>query len=146
MSVPLDRPYYGAPWGVAIARFFGKYATFRGRASRSEYWWWAFTNAIVAIVINVVGQSLGASEWQNIPVGLPVVVGPMGPVTSTPGVIALVYALVTFLPSLALTWRRLHDTDRSGAWFFLVFVPLVGWFVLLLFLIGRSRDDGRAFD
>ena len=106
MSVPLDRPYYGAPWGVAIVRFFGNYATFRGRASRSEYWWWAFTNAIVAIVINVVGQSLGASEWQNVPVGLPVVVGPVGPVTSAPGVIALVYALAPaslgIAPKLAL--------------------------------------------
>ncbi|MDQ1083562.1 uncharacterized membrane protein YhaH (DUF805 family) [Microbacterium proteolyticum] len=46
-AVPLDQPYYGAPLSAAVQRFFRKYFTSHGRASRSEYWWWALVNAIV---------------------------------------------------------------------------------------------------
>ena len=146
MSLALAQPAYGASWGAAIARFFGKYATFRGRASRSEYWWWALTNALIGIALNILAGAVGADDMQRIPIALPLAGGPSGPVTSVVGAIALVYALATLLPNLALTWRRLHDTDRSGGWFFLVLVPVVGWIVLFFFLIGRPRPEGVRFD
>ncbi|MET0672143.1 MAG: DUF805 domain-containing protein [Microbacterium pygmaeum] len=146
MSIPLDRPYYGAPWAVAIARFFGNYAIFRGRASRSEYWWWALTNALILGAMSILAGATGADEWPNGQIALPLGGGPSGPVTTTAGVIALVYWLGTLLPNFALTWRRLHDTDRSGAWFLLVVIPLIGWIVVFFFLIGRPAEGGRRFD
>ena len=54
---PLWAPYYGAPFPVAVRRFFKKYATFSGRASRSEYWWWVLVAAVVGIIINVITAS-----------------------------------------------------------------------------------------
>jgi hypothetical protein len=51
-QVPLDKPLYGATFGQAISRFFKKYATFSGRASRSEYWWWVLASAIISAVLS----------------------------------------------------------------------------------------------
>jgi uncharacterized membrane protein YhaH (DUF805 family) len=53
----------------------------------------------------------------------------------------LVFALATSLPSLAVTARRLHDTNRSGWWQLLYFVPLIGVIVLLVFLIQDSKQE-----
>lgn len=67
-------------------------------------------------------------------------------ITGAAGFLALIFSLGTLLPNLAITWRRLHDTGRSGAWFFIAFLPVVGWIVLLIFLIGSPREEGRRFD
>jgi uncharacterized membrane protein YhaH (DUF805 family) len=146
MSAPLDRPLYDASWGAAVARFFANYSIFRGRASRSEYWWWALTNALIIIALNTLASVSGAEGWQNGAITLPLAGGPGGLITTIPGAIALIYGLGTLLPNLAITWRRLHDTDRSGAWFLLTFLPVVGWIVVFFFLIGRPREEGSRFD
>ena len=52
---PLWAPFFGADGVQAVRRFFKKYATFTGRASRSEYWWWAFVQLLFAGVLWVVG-------------------------------------------------------------------------------------------
>jgi len=146
MTFVADRPLYGASWGAAIVRVFQKYATFRGRASPSEYWWWVLTGILVTTAINVLASATGVDPWQGGTLALPPFGNAAGAVTSVPGVIALIWGLGTLLPSLAVTWRRLHDTDRSGAWFFLFLVPLVGWIVLIVFLAGSPRDEGARFD
>ena len=53
-ETPLWAPLYGATLQQAVQRFFKKYAIFSGRASRSEYWWWALVSLIVGIVINII--------------------------------------------------------------------------------------------
>ena len=53
-SAPSDRPLYGAGFGQAVRRFWSKYATFSGRASRSEFWWWQLANLLVAVVLAVI--------------------------------------------------------------------------------------------
>ncbi|APH46002.1 hypothetical protein BMW26_14335 [Microbacterium sp. 1.5R] len=58
----------------------------------------------------------------------------------------LIYATGILIPALALTWRRLHDIDRSGAWFFIAFVPLLGAIVLLVFTLLSARPAGARFD
>lgn len=146
MRPVLERPLYGASWAAAVTRFFQKYATFRGRASPSEYWWWALTNALATIALNILAAATGADPWENGTLALPPFGGASGAVTSVAGAIALVYGLGTLLPGLAVTWRRLHDTDRSGMWFLLILVPLVGWIVLLVFLTGGPREEGARFD
>lgn len=146
MAPALDRPLYGASWGAAVARYVGNYARFRGRASRSEYWWWALTNVLITIALNWLGQTLDPGGWRDGAIGLPLSSGSFGSFGTVAGVIALVYGLGTLIPNFALTWRRLHDTNRGGAWFFLVLIPIVGWIVLFFFLIGRPHDEGRRFD
>lgn len=87
------------------------YVGFSGRARRKEYWMFTLINAIVGAIINVIQLILGLE--------LPY--------------LSMLYLLATFLPVLALAIRRLHDTDRSGAWALLFFVPFIGWLVLLVF-------------
>jgi uncharacterized membrane protein YhaH (DUF805 family) len=148
-TTPLSRPLYGASWPQAIARYFLKYATFTGRASRSEFWWWVLTNALVGIGFQIVstaaGEPLTFSSW---PAPYVVWNGAQveGGATTVLGGIAALYSLLTLVPGLALTWRRLHDTNRSGLWFFLVLIPLIGAIVLLVFTIEGPRAEGARFD
>ncbi|HEY9293390.1 MAG TPA: DUF805 domain-containing protein [Microlunatus sp.] len=111
-AVPLSQPLYGASIADAWTRFWKKYATFSGRASRSEYWWWY----LIAVVINGVLNSLGRID---------------GAVGDTFNVVGGLWGLATIVPTLALLWRRLHDTNRSGLWAFAPLV-LVGVGVVLL--------------
>lgn len=53
--------------------------------------------------------------------------------------LALLYSLVVFLPALAVSVRRLHDTGRSAWWLLLAFFPVVGWIVLLVFAVQPSK-------
>lgn len=95
-------------WYLSVLK---NYVGFSGRARRKEYWMFTLINAIVGAIINVIQLILGLE--------LPY--------------LSMLYLLATFLPVLALAIRRLHDTDRSGAWALLFFVPFIGWLVLLFF-------------
>jgi len=133
---PLNQPYYGASIGAAIRRFFTKYATFRGRASRSEFWWWELVAAIVGIVYNVLNVATRSSD-------------PNHPYTAGGILVLIVYgifALGTLIPSLAVTWRRMHDTNRSGAWYFIAFIPIIGTIIFIVFAAGASKPEGQRFD
>lgn len=101
----------------AVATCFSKYATFEGRAPRSEYWWWM----VFLLAGNFAITFLEAS-----------IIGIAG---NGPPLMSGIFSLAVFLPHLAVLVRRLHDTNRSGFWFFIAFVPLVGWLILLYFLI-----------
>jgi uncharacterized membrane protein YhaH (DUF805 family) len=132
--VPLWAPLYGASFGEAVARFFMKYATFSGRASRSEYWWWALVSGIVSGVTNLLmlaGRSSG---------------GKLGAVYFVGLALAGIWLLATFIPSLALLVRRLHDSNRSGWMVLLSFVPFIGGLVLLVFTLQDSKPEGQRFD
>ena len=145
--VPLSAPLYGASLPQAVARFFRKYATFSGRASRSEYWWWVLANALVALAFNLIG-SLTDPQFTSRMIDLlsPFASGGSLPLTSPVGVAFLLYATAILIPALALTWRRLHDVDRSGAWFFITLVPIIGAIVLLVFTLLSARPAGARFD
>lgn len=139
---PLAQPYYGAPIGAAVTRFFKKYATFSGRASRSEFWWWVLVMFIVGTVLNVLAAATGG-------VGSVDEYGMM----ATPSGIGLVFyivyiiwSLATIVPYLALVVRRLHDSDKSGFWIFIGLVPLVGGIVLLVFMLTGPKPEGARFD
>ncbi|PPF62614.1 DUF805 domain-containing protein [Clavibacter michiganensis] len=137
---PIDQPYYGAPIGAAVKRFFTKYATFSGRASRSEYWWWTLVVIIVSIVLNVLSLALGGSgigqgDTSSMTAGATVIT-----------VIASLWTLATIIPTLALAWRRLHDTNRSGAWYLLVLIPLIGSIILIVWFASAAKPEGQRFD
>ena len=100
-----------------------KYAVFSGRARRKEYWLFVLFNAIFAILLTVVD----------------VMVGTYDPETQS-GVISSIYSLAVFLPSLAVTVRRLHDTDRSGWWVMLPTGTLIGGGILLAITMVGNHD------
>ena len=89
-----------------------KYASFSGRARRTEYWMFFLVYFVIALVIGVVEGLL-----------------------SIGGYLTGMFALVHLLPSIAVTVRRLHDTNRTGWWAALALVPIVGPLVLLYFAV-----------
>lgn len=139
-SVPLSAPYYGASLPIAVGRFWRKYAIFSGRASRSEYWWWALIEfIIVAILLSVYIPSLLAARTGGaglrINTGIIVVI-----------IIGGIWGLATIVPTIALTWRRLHDANFSGLFWLLSFIPSVGGLIMLVLTLQPSKPEGARFD
>ena len=101
-----------------------KYAVFDGRARRMEFWMFALFNCIVAVVLSIIEYMLGIF-----------------------GLSAL-YSLAVLLPSIGVSIRRLHDTDRSGWWLLICLVPVIGIIVLLVFYFmeGTSGDNRFGAD
>lgn len=104
------------------------YAVFSGRASRSQYWLFSLTLFIMLVVAMVIDQTLGDTT-RNEPAGL---------------FTAIVY-LAHVLPAIAVTVRRLHDTDRSGWWILAGLVPLIGQIALLVFMCSPSTPGANRF-
>src|SRR5450755_1246311 len=98
-------------WRVRGA--FGHILTFRGRASRSAFWWFVLLQIIAYLVIGfITNRSSVAGTILDIVVGIPL-----------------------WLAGLSLTVRRLHDANHTGWWWWIGLVPIVGWIVLLVFYL-----------
>jgi uncharacterized membrane protein YhaH (DUF805 family) len=136
---PLEMPSYGIGFVDAIKLGFKKYATFSGRASRSEYWWWYLFTFLVYLVLGVPLYVLGIATSRD---------GGRTPGTlAIPLIILLtVFALGIIVPSLALTVRRLHDAGYSGLLALLFLIPYVGGLVLLIFALLPSSPAGAKYD
>jgi uncharacterized membrane protein YhaH (DUF805 family) len=55
------------------------------------------------------------------------------------------FGLVTFIPTVSVAIRRLHDSDRTGWWYLLIFVPLIGWIILLIWYVTKGTDGPNRF-
>jgi hypothetical protein len=108
-------PILGIGFVDAIRRGLMQFAVFQGRASRSEFWWFALFNFLVGLVLG----------W--IPF------------------IGFIIMIALLIPGIAVGVRRLHDTDRVGWWYLIGFVPLIGFIVLLIFFIQPSRPGQNRF-
>lgn len=120
-----------------------RYATFTGRARRSEYWIFTLVSAAIALALAVVDALVfGTGSVTALSGG-----GSVSAAVSI-GVLSTIYSLAVLLPGLAVTVRRLHDTDRSGWWMLLGFVPIVGGIVLLVLLAldGTRGPNGHGPD
>lgn len=107
-----------------------KYATFVGRTSLREYWHFVIANLIIGFVGGLA---------------LVIVSVLLGVITQTPALGFIVYflgvggyGLYIIIPSIAITVRRLHDQDKSGAWYFIVLIPYIGAIILLIFTCLRG--------
>lgn len=105
----------------AVRTVLSKYATFSGRARRSEYWWFALFAGIVYIVAGIIDAVIGNA------------------------VLGYIVMLALLLPSLAVTVRRLHDTGRTGWWILIGIVPLIGAIVLLVFEVQDSQPGANNY-
>ena len=131
---PLWAPYYGAPFPAAVKRFFKKYATFSGRASRSEFWWWALVSFAVSVVLNIITTATTTSTLDSTPtLGIGAILG-------------AIWGLATLVPSLALVVRRLHDGGFSGLLALLLLVPFAGAVAVLVLTILPSKPEGQKYD
>lgn len=140
---PLWAPYYGAPFPAAVRRFFKRYATFSGRASRSEYWWWTLVSVGVSIIVNIIIGAGAAATPASSSLGSTPAPGP-GAIVGY--ILLVIWALATVVPSLALTVRRLHDVNMSGWLVLLGLVPFLGALALLVFMILPANPAGQRFD
>jgi uncharacterized membrane protein YhaH (DUF805 family) len=111
----------------AVKKFFNNYANFNGRSTRADYWWVVLASACFGFVVGFIGGLMGES-------GIKIISTIMG-----------LYSLAILVPSLAITVRRLHDTNKSG-WFILIsLVPFVGSIILLVFLCLDSVNEGNQY-
>lgn len=106
-------------WYVAVLK---KYAAFSGRARRSEFWYFTLFNVLITIVLAIVDFE-----------------------TTRIGALTALYGLAVLIPGLAVEVRRLHDTNRSGWWLFIAFVPLVGAILLLVFFVQDSQTGENRY-
>lgn len=118
-------------FGEAISSFFRNYVTFSGRARRSEFWFAVLFTTLVSMAISIVFP--GTVQY----------VGDF-PVEQASAASQL-WSLATLLPSLALTWRRLHDIGRKGTYFFFIFIPIAGAIMLLIQLVKDSEPGANAY-
>ena len=100
-----------------------KYADFNGRALRSEYWYFVLFTYILQLVLGVVASA--APSLGNAILGL--------------------VMLALIVPSLAVGARRLHDLNKSGWWQLLVFLPLIGIIVLIVFYCTEGNPGANRF-
>ena len=100
-----------------------KYATFSGRATRSEYWYIVLLGYLLALLIVLLGMMINSPE---LTIGL-----------------SSVLSLILLIPGLAVCVRRLHDTGRSGWWYLLVLIPYLGAIALLIIFCLKSDEDNK---
>ena len=111
-----------------------RYTDFKGRATRSEYWYFVLFYFIISLIltlidINIINPNLDLS-----------------PEAAMQGsVLTSIFALALLLPQIAVGIRRLHDTGRSGWWYLLILIPILGWLVLIYFYTIDSQAGTNAY-
>ncbi len=111
-------------WYLKVLR---QYADFGGRARRMEFWVFNVISMLIAIALVTVDAIMG---FFNMTLGF--------------GLLSGIYSLAVLLPGLGVSVRRLHDSNRSGWWFLLVFIPIIGGLALLVFMfLGSTPGDNR---
>ena len=105
-----------------------KYAVFSGRARRKEYWFFVLFNIIISIVLAVIDGVTGSFSPEA---GM--------------GLLGRIYTLAVLIPGIAVSVRRLHDTERSGWWLLIALVPLIGAIVLLVFMVQDSKPGQNQY-
>ena len=111
-----------------------KYATFNGRAGLSEYWWFilflVLGNLVFSGLDSFLGTTAGFMYQGNIEIKTSLFNG--------------IFSLLTFIPSIAVAARRLHDVNKSG-WWQLLMLTIIGIFPLVYWLLKKPVDEGNRF-
>ena len=128
---------------AAVARFFRKYATFSGRASLSEYWWWQLASFLVYLLLGIATLVAGVATGRPNPDGGGIL---LGPVAGVGAAVIAAWFLATLVPQLAIAVRRLHDADLSGWMVLLRLVPSVGDVIVIVLTLLPSNPRGARFD
>ncbi len=111
--------------------YFGvlkKYAVFRGRSQRKEYWMFCLFSTIISFAIGFIDVSLGTFDFET---GY--------------GLLGGIYTVAILLPGVAVSVRRLHDTDRNGWWLFIVLIPIFGAITVFVFMVLDSTTGKNQY-
>ena len=98
------------------------YINFQGRAGRGEYWWFVLSTLVIYLIFGLLTR-----------------------VSSIFTAIAFVFYLAIVLPGIAVAARRLHDTDRSGAWILISLIPFIGSIWLLVLLVQQGTPVANRY-
>lgn len=116
----------------AISTGLRKYATFAGRAQRSEFWWFVLFNVLVGAITALLDTALGLDS-AHVDLRL-------GPVFfRESGLLTILSSAFLLLPNLGVAVRRLHDVGRTGWWLLVAVVPCLGVLLLVVFLCTRGQ-------
>ncbi|MFG1294335.1 DUF805 domain-containing protein [Xanthobacter variabilis] len=136
-------------FSTAVKTCLSKYVVFDGRATRSEFWWFELFVLLLPIAVSIIvalfmGPMVGGMQTETF--------GPMGHGWGMAmwgsygfGFLPHLVSLALFLPNLAVGVRRLHDVGRSGWWLLIMFIPLIGFLVLLFWWVQPSEPRDNAF-
>ncbi len=102
-----------------------KYAQFSGRASRAEFWMFFLVNFLIGLGLMLLTQIPGLE--------------------TIAGVLYLLFSLFLLIPSFAVGFRRLHDTDRSAWWWLILFIPILGTLIYLYFMVAAGTPGPNRF-
>ena len=105
-----------------------KYAVFGGRARRKEYWYFALFSMLISIALTILD---GVTGFLSVETGMGLLIG--------------IYSLAVLIPSIAVSVRRLHDTNRSGWWLLIALIPLIGVIVLIVFFFSDSQPGVNKY-
>ena len=106
---------------------FRQYADFKGRARRAEYWYFVLYTWLISIAVSLVDMlTLGVGE-------------------DGMGLLGAIFSLVIFIPSLAASVRRIHDTGRSGWVLLLSFIPVIGWILVIVYSCQDSQPGSNKW-
>jgi len=118
-------------FGEAIRSVFSQFATFAGRAQRSEYWYWALFQVLVMVGWMLVGGFIFSSGGSDLPV--------MGMAAM------MVFLIATIIPTIAVAVRRMHDMDRAGWWVLVGLAPYIGGLVLFVWFMFPGTQGSNRF-
>ena len=106
-------------FGEAISLFFSNYVNFKGRSTRSEYWYATLFTCLVSFVLGLISGFIGNE------------------------ILVYIFSAAIFIPGWSSTFRRLHDAGRSALWLFLLLIPLVGAIIILVFECTASVPENK---
>ena len=114
----------------AVGLGFQHYFDFKGRSTRSEYWWWLLFVVLADIALSIVDMGIATFNYE-----------------SGDGLLSGLFKLATLIPGLALGARRLHDINKSAWWLlmwlsFLLIIPMIIPVIVLLVWAARQGDNG----
>lgn len=121
---------------TSIKTCFSKYVTFSGRAQRSELWWFVLFTFLVSIALSVVDSVLFGTTTTT--------ATSFESSTDTP-ILSGLFSLAVILPSISVAVRRLHDLDRTGWWYWLFLVPIIGFIILIVWFASKGTDGENRF-
>lgn len=124
---------------------FKKYAKFSGRATRKQFWMFCLFNVLISFALGFCYgffDGLAGLLYSSRTISLSAARTLLG-VSNFFEIAYYIYALAATIPYLALVWRRMHDINKSGAWFFIILIPIVGiiWFIVLCCQRGDDEEN-----
>lgn len=129
----------------AVRTCLEKYATFSGRARRSEYWWFFLFGVLSSLVANVLDALVFGVSVEPVGTVQDATTSGLDVFYFVPSIFGLALGIALLLPSISVAVRRLHDRGKSGWWWWLWLLPIIGWIIMLIWYVSRGTIGPNAY-